>query len=664
MCPDSAKDWNYEKNHPVTPDKIVPAGATLYWWTCPDCGMDYDQHCNGRVGTSSGRCKYCKGHSVHAGNSLAAIHPEIAAQWDYSRNGTLKPTEVRPKSGLKVWWICDHERHKHDQPDGLFHYETYVSQRTRPDKPTNCPGCNNPSYAQLTGGLEYFIAQSKLVHGDRYDYSKSVYVKSHDNIEIICRIHGSFWQIAGSHKIGQGCPACNRIGHAQLTGGHEHFLKVAREVHGDKYEYLDRYDGVHDKIRIRCKVLDEKGLEHGIFIKTPHAHKAGQGCGKCNDPRYAQLHGGADYFIEQSNIIHNNKYDYSKVVYTGIHDSVEIICHEVSKYGDIHGSFFQEPNSHKNDGQGCPLCDPGHAQQLGGHEYFINEARAIHGDKYQYLDEYRGSTTKIRILCKELDDSGNIHGIFEQAPDCHKNGQGCPRCDPANAQRLGGHEYFLDKANKQHSNKFTYLDEYNGSMTKMRIYCPSTNKQGVAHGIFEQTPYQHKKSVHGCPRCLDEITISKQAQLVKDILREYGYVQDVTMKSEWSDDVNLRSNKPLRIDEYLIKEKLMIEVDGCQHFTQNGFSTDRETFINALNRDLLKDKYAIEHKVNLLRLPYDMSEEGCRLLIKQALDMINSGRRVYHTYKHFYDEIVKVFVLDPIIHPFLVINPGLTFREE
>ena len=55
---------------------------------------------------------------------------------------------------------------------------------------------------------EEFIKKCNIKHNDRYDYSKTVYIKSDEKIEIICKDHGSFWQLAGMHVYKHGCPIC------------------------------------------------------------------------------------------------------------------------------------------------------------------------------------------------------------------------------------------------------------------------------------------------------------------------------------------------------------------------------------------------------------------------------------------------------------------------
>ena len=82
---------------------------------------------------------------------------------------------------------------------------------------------------------------------------------------------------------------------------------------------------------------------------TPNSHLLNQGCPKCGDIATGnKLRLSYDSFVKRANIIHNNRYDYSKVNYITIDTNVEIICPE-------HGEFWQTPHNHLI-GQGCPKC--------------------------------------------------------------------------------------------------------------------------------------------------------------------------------------------------------------------------------------------------------------------------------------------------------------------
>lgn len=118
-----------------------------------------------------------------------------------------------------------------------------------------------------------FIKRANEVHNGYYDYSQTVYVKSNEKVKIICPIHGVFEQTPRMHLTGRGCKQCGR-NRTKLTT--DEFIRRAKSVHGDKYDYSEvEYIGTHDKVKIICP-------EHGAFYQTPHCHIISkQNCPKC-----------------------------------------------------------------------------------------------------------------------------------------------------------------------------------------------------------------------------------------------------------------------------------------------------------------------------------------------------------------------------------------------
>ena len=131
----------------------------------------------------------------------------------------------------------------------------------------------------------------------------------------------------------------------------EEFIKKAREVHGDKYDYSKvEYKGSREKICIICH-------KHGEFWQLPYDHLNGQGCTKCYDKekrgKSRQL--TTEEFIKKAKGVHGDKYDYSKTNYVDSHTKVCIICPE-------HGEFWQKPTLHINQKCGCPTCSESHIE--------------------------------------------------------------------------------------------------------------------------------------------------------------------------------------------------------------------------------------------------------------------------------------------------------------
>lgn len=135
-----------------------------------------------------------------------------------------------------------------------------------------CPICNG---GHKRNNLE-FIIKSQEVHGDKYDYSKVNYLTKEDSIEIICPMHGSFWQKAHDHTCGCGCPSCaQEIVPWSVRSTTEDFVFKAKEVHKNKYDYSNvSYINNHTPVEIICP-------KHGSFYQIPRDHLRGDGCSKC-----------------------------------------------------------------------------------------------------------------------------------------------------------------------------------------------------------------------------------------------------------------------------------------------------------------------------------------------------------------------------------------------
>lgn len=142
-------------------------------------------------------------------------------------------------------------------------------------------------------------------------------------------------------------------------------------------------------------------------------------------------------FIQRAHAVHGvGSYDYSQVFYKNSWTKVAITCHD-------HGPFEQKPNSHLT-GHGCPVCGLAKTTKATTKDTatFIKQARAIHGDKFDYsLVEYVNNQTPVTIICPD-------HGPFEQKPSNHMQGKGCLACARRTSQlpwieRAAGKEVLL-----------------------------------------------------------------------------------------------------------------------------------------------------------------------------------------------------------------------------
>lgn len=273
-------------------------------------------------------------------------------------------------------------------------------------------------------------------------------------------------------------------------------------------------------------------------------------------------------FIMESNIKHNNKYDYSLVEYKGAKTKVLIICKK-------HGTFEQAPTNHLN-GQGCPKCD-GKNRNV---EELINDFNKVHNFKYDYsLVNFKNCKTKIQIICKE-------HGIFEQTPSGHLLGYGCSKC--AGCKRKTTKE-FIDESNKIHNFNYDYsLTEYTNAKSKVKIICKT-------HGIFEQNAYHHIKGI-GCPYCCE----SKGEKEIRYFLISNN------IKFKQNKRFNkCKDKKTLPFDFYLSDYNICIEYDGIQHFESIEYWGGKNKLLTQKKRDQIKTNYCLQNNIKLIRIKYN-----------------------------------------------------------
>ena len=206
--------------------------------------------------------------------------------------------------------------------------------------------------------------------------------------------------------------------------------------------------------------------------------------------RYSDKDEKTKKFIRESLRVHGDKYDYSNVIFIKNREKVEIICRV-----EGHEPFSQTPDNHKQ-GHGCKLCGIklAHDKTKMTLEEFIERARKIHGDEYDYSKvNYIDIKTEVIIICSK-------HGDFKQTPNDHLNGHGCRKCQYEKLADLFKLtlEEFIEKANKVHGvGRYDYSKvKYINYNTNVIIIC---NKHETPYE-FPQTPNTHL-SGEGCPLC-------------------------------------------------------------------------------------------------------------------------------------------------------------------
>ena len=211
---------------------------------------------------------------------------------------------------------------------------------------TGCPECGRTKVENSRRStLEDFSFQARKIHGDRYDYSETIYRSSKLPLRIRCPEHGAFEQRAGNHLSGHGCPKCARIVIEESRRLHsDEFFERAGVAHNHFYSYPPQeYSGPETLLKVICP-------EHGLFLAGARNHL----WNKRRCPKCALRLGGElrrikpNEWLVQARSLHGTRYEYDLADFNGGSQLVHIKCSK-------HGWFYQLGHKHLA-GQGCKKC--------------------------------------------------------------------------------------------------------------------------------------------------------------------------------------------------------------------------------------------------------------------------------------------------------------------
>ena len=263
--PELAKEWNTKKNGDLKPDDVLPGSHKKVWWKCP---KDHEWEAVIRDRNAGKPCPYCSNSKVLQGyNDLVTVHPEIAKEWNYEKNGELEPNQVKYSANIKVWWKCS-EGHE---------WQAYVFNRSNGH---GCPFCCN--FSVLVGYNDLATTNPQLA--EEWNYKKNGDLKpsdvlsgSHKKVWWKCT-EGHEWKASiKSRSSGQGCPIC--ANKKVLTGYNDlstTYPSLAEEW-SEKNSILPTkvIGGADKKYYWKCPI------GHDDYLMTVDQRKRGQGCPKC-----------------------------------------------------------------------------------------------------------------------------------------------------------------------------------------------------------------------------------------------------------------------------------------------------------------------------------------------------------------------------------------------
>lgn len=214
----------------------------------------------------------------------------------------------------------------------------FIAQPDTILKGHGCPRCARV----VPMPLEEFIAKATEKHQNKYDYKNVEIGKTFEKVEIICPIHGPFFQTPLDHLRGRGCPKCAK----NQKRDTKEFVKKAKEVHGDRYDYSKvEYVNHQTKVCIICK-------EHGEFWQTPASHLSGQGCPNCKKSYMEEEIG---VLLKENNISYDTEHTFPNIKHKTVLPfdfflpdyKVLIECQGIQHFVDSH--FFKDDDRKVKD---------------------------------------------------------------------------------------------------------------------------------------------------------------------------------------------------------------------------------------------------------------------------------------------------------------------------
>lgn len=299
--PELLPEWDYKKNT-ISPDEITAGAEKMIWWICSK-GHSYQSLVyNRKKGVG---CPYCAGKKVLIGyNDLATTNPDIAKEWDYKKNGNLKPTDITAGSHKKVHWKCQ------------YGHEWIISVKER-NMGQNCPYCSNKRVLVGFNDLYTYCINNKKEEIIK-DFDKE---KNSFTMQDVTSGSGkeTWWKCQNGHSYkstierriirNQGCPICS---HNILQKGYNDLATTNPEI-AKEWDYKKNKVGPDE-------VMAGSNIEKYWFIcpkghsykSTPLNRKKGNDCPQCNIenhtlfPERAIYYYMREYFNDVKDSYHNS----------------------------------------------------------------------------------------------------------------------------------------------------------------------------------------------------------------------------------------------------------------------------------------------------------------------------------------------------------------------
>ena len=500
--PELLREWDYDKNAPLTPDEVTASSSRMVWWMCSN-GHNWKAVVYSRK--KSG-CPYCANRKVLVGyNDLATTKPDLANEWNYDKNTEIKPENILGSSTKKVWWKCSlgHE------------WEASVFDRSTG---RGCPFCKGQRV--LIGYNDLGTRYPSLEKEWNYDKNTSLTpqdVTAGSGIKVWWRCSlGHEWQAAISNRVsGNGCPICS--GKKVLAGFNDFASKKPELTREWDYKKNNSLLPTDISFSSAKKVWWICPLGHEYQMTVDKRYRD-QGCPYCTNRKvlvgYNDLATTNPILATEWNTIKNAPLTTHNVT-KGSNKKVWWICSL--------GHEWQESICNRNNGFGCPYCS-GHRVWSG-----FNDLATTHPELVSEWDYNKN----IDIQPSEV-SSGSEKNVWWKCHLGHEwqsnivnrvKGSGCPYCTnkavlPGYNDLITTNPGLVSEWNYEKNNELRlFPDEVTlGSDKKVWWKCSKGHEWQASIGS--------RSSNVGCPYCSGKIAITGENDLATtnpELVKEWNY---------------------------------------------------------------------------------------------------------------------------------------------
>lgn len=446
-----------------------------------------------------------------------------------------------------------------------------------------CPKCNGVTKKTH----KQFVSESEALIGNEYSILGE-YKNSNTKILVRHNTCGFEYDVTPSHFLGgRRCPKC--AGKNKTT---ESYKQEVYDLVGDEYTVLGEYVKAATKTLMRHNTC---GHEYSV---RPNSFLQGARCPVCQlkaqGRKRAKTH---EQFIEEVKALVGDEY-------TVLGKYKAAISKITMKHNTCGCTYEVTPHSFLR-GTRCRPCgiESIKKKQTKTHEHFASEVKALAGDEYSVIGEYKNAATKILLRHNECEREYSV------VPQSFLNGTRCPYCAGKNKTT----ESFKQEVYNLVGDEYTVLGEYRTSKTNLNM------RHNTCGYEYETNP---DKFLGGrrCPHC----SRSHGELAIEKILRDNGikykpefrfprsrYRYDFAVFDRTEDD----NSNPI----------ILIEFDGQQHFQPVKAWGGKKTLEKIQKRDRAKNRLAERYDIPLLRIRYNQFDLYNRKDLERMGDFIISS---------------------------------------